>query len=117
MTAGYCFCDPETSSPTLDPTQRGVVVLPVGKPWVRTAAPLSVQRGVARGHTAGRLAAALEGKARIVGSGGVLAVLYLNYHLLGLGLPPPLRPPPGVLLQEEHCRSPLLLTRWMALTA
>ena len=98
MTAGYCFCDPETSSPTLDPTQRGVVVLPVGKPWVRTAAPLSVWQGVARGHTAGRFAAALEGKARIVGSGGVLAVLYLNYHLLGLGPPPPQWTPPGVLL-------------------
>ena len=92
-------------------------MLPVGKPEVRTAAPLSVRQGVARGHTVGRLAAALEGKARIVGSGGVLAVLYPNYHLLGLGLPPPLRPPPGGLLEEEHCRSPLLLTRWMALTA
>ena len=86
------------SSPTLDPTQRGVAVLPVGKPWVRTVAPLGVRQGVARCHTAGRLAAALDGKARIVGSGGVLVVPYLNYHLLGLGPPPPQWTPPGAQL-------------------
>ena len=52
----------------------GLVVPPVVTPWVDTAGPFGVRLGVARCHTENRLAAALEGLIRIVGSGAAQAV-------------------------------------------
>ena len=105
MTAGICFEGPGMSSPTLGPA--GVAVPPVGKPWERTVAPWCVRLDVARCHIEGRLAAALEGKTRTVGSGTVSSAPPLGGEWSPLEGVLRLMPPwQRTLLPEEQCWSP-----------
>ena len=89
-------------SPTRD---LRATVLPVGKPFGRTVALCDARLSVARCHTEGWLAAALVGRARIVGFGGALVAQCLLYHLRGLVQSP--------LLGIDRLVPPWLIRLWL----